>query len=834
MIIVGTVREGVSGVRALAVALLVAAAACGAGAACAQAATKLPSSYRLIDLGPLGGPPPSIVPIGPLFVSRTTHLIFDSVSGAMWNFSSGTPVKTQYSVPANFQAFAMNDSGTVVGDVTEPDGSTEFGLWSKGTFTPMSNITQTVTVGYGSGATSNTVEATAENTILLSINDSGEVVGVSSPTCVAPISQSGNPDCTTGTIAVHLQGSGGSFYTEVPQSTYDGCPLLTNPNLPVGDFLDAAFGVDDTGTAYGFWCGFDSLAAGASSPVLLQYNATNPPDFGAFVDLDNGYPDDTFPSNAQINASGHMVFALNPSLFSNGFAGNTDIYYVPGSASYTRFTSPSTETPPALNDANIALGGATPATTSGATAVLLWQPGMPAMTTVPLTIPKTLDPSYESSGIQLDGIDDGDDVVGSMFATGDRTTEAVLAVPGCPAGQAGALDAGGRRRAHAAATPQCGLDVTIKPRGKSKAGLSRDDASGAAFISESDDKTCLSGCTAVEVTVKNAKHKVVKNASVQASVTAITGGVPDYPSGHPSPGYVCNAAKPTDCGNGNYLTGLKTDKHGHVELLYWAPGLTSRESATLTVDAESSCNASQCPTQKLTGSASKALSVGPNVIWSSSMTLDDKTIEGLRKWHESATLMGALKDKGIETLIEAAVTRAASFLIEEEEAFELAENAIDGASGIAGDWHEKNLVNEFTALFLGGFHVSPIGLGITNNGANHFTAIPPNSVRKAIAEPANIAFGSDSVMWRLAIGEDTAEQEHLKGPQSASLTAFEVSYCEQGRECGPGWALRPGIRSYIDFEMQVRSPDGVVLPYSQVVIPYNARAWMESQFREFH
>jgi hypothetical protein len=95
-------------------------------------------------------------------------------------------------------------------------------------------------------------------------------------------------------------------------------------------------------------CGFDSLAAGASSPVLLQYDVTIAPDSGAFVNLDNGYPDVTFPSNAQINGSGHMVFALNPTFDGNGFAGSSDIYYVPGSASYTTFTSPSTETPPAI------------------------------------------------------------------------------------------------------------------------------------------------------------------------------------------------------------------------------------------------------------------------------------------------------------------------------------------------------------------------------------------------------------------------------------------------------------------------------------------------------
>jgi hypothetical protein len=62
------------------------------------------------------------------------------------------------------------------------------------------------------------------------------------------------------------------------------------------------------------------------------------------------------------------------------------------------------------------------------------------------------------------------------------------------------------------------------------------------------------------------------------------------------------------------------------------------------------------------------------------------------------------------------------------------------------------------------------------------------------------------------------------------LTAFEVSYCQQGKECGPGYHDRKGITPYLDLELTSSTHDDVVFPFTQAVTPYNARAWMTTQF----
>ncbi|MGO9971507.1 MAG: hypothetical protein ACLP01_01490 [Solirubrobacteraceae bacterium] len=68
------------------------------------------------------------------------------------------------------------------------------------------------------------------------------------------------------------------------------------------------------------------------------------------------------------------------------------------------------------------------------------------------------------------------------------------------------------------------------------------------------------------------------------------------------------------------------------------------------------------------------------------------------------------------------------------------------------------------------------------------------------------------------------------------LRVYEVSYCQQGLDCGPGYqGLAPahhgadGIQPYLYFEFTADA--GGYLPFADSFItPYNAEAWLFSQF----
>ena len=373
----------------------------------------------------------------------------------------------------------------------------------------------------------------------------------------------------------------------------------------------------------------------------------------------------------------------------------------------------------------------------------------------------------------------------------------------------------------------CDLDVVVEMSKRFHAGLSRDGIADAAFIDQGSEK-CQSGCAEVTATVTDSKGKRVSGAEISASVTGITASVPAYPKGGSSPGFLCDAAQPTHCGSGGEITDLKTNGNGQVSLLYWAPGVTSRQSATVTVDA-SACTTS-CRSGSESGQGNAAVTVAPNAIYSAHFNLSADEAKALAEWSQSKTLGEVLKDHAIELLIATAVGKAAEELIEEEKAAEAIHEIADNGLKARSFYTSSNLEEQFMWLFLAGLKLSPTGLGDPPDEQS-VSAVPGDPFEKAFVGAGNLLQLGNGLLWKLGVAEHATEEEGKLGPQVVHLTAYEVSYCEQGKECGPGYHDRNGIRPYLDLELTSSTHDDVVFPFTQAVTPYNARAWMTTQFR---
>ena len=164
---------------------------------------------------------------------------------------------------------------------------------------------------------------------------------------------------------------------------------------------------------------------------------------------------------------------------------------------------------------------------------------------------------------------------------------------------------------------------------------------------------------------------------------------------------------------------------------------------------------------------------------------------------------------------------------------EVVEKVEGGAGALIGGVEQMLGIARATQLqwiFLSGFKVSPTGLGQSPNG-DVVSTKPARAFEDVWIKQGNIMrIGSVGLLWQLALDELDAKDKGALTDQSAHLNVFEVSYCRQGKECGPGYHDRPGIAPYLDFEMTVGEHDHTIMGYQQVAFPYNARAWFLTQF----
>ena len=199
--------------------------------------------------------------------------------------------------------------------------------------------------------------------------------------------------------------------------------------------------------------------------------------------------------------------------------------------------------------------------------------------------------------------------------------------------------------AAASTTGSCPLTVQVTPIDGGKAGLSY-HRPNAAFLGGavanglggSVDRTCLSGCIDVRVTVTD-PHKLqhgkparVADAKIEATLTPIARDdiATGYPSGSsPGTGYLCalravrSADKvllgldATDNCHAGLLQGVTTDDQGQVYLRYWAPGLINDLSTpvTINVQARKPCSSNGCSLKSGTGTASPPLNPKAFVVY---------------------------------------------------------------------------------------------------------------------------------------------------------------------------------------------------------------------------
>lgn len=376
----------------------------------------------------------------------------------------------------------------------------------------------------------------------------------------------------------------------------------------------------------------------------------------------------------------------------------------------------------------------------------------------------------------------------------------------------------------------CNLRVTFTPT-PMLGGLSRDGAFGATFINESTE-ACMSGCEKITVTVTNDQNQKIKNALIEASVTPITTGLAAYASSaKPSSGYLCSATAPTQCGSGALIDDLRTNGSGQVSLLYWPPPVTTKtETAKITVKAQVANCGTSCSNMNLTGENTMPITVKAHVIYQADMDVPEHLADVLAEWKDDVAWIHIFGDEIQDHAFDEEVEKAAEYFIEEEKIAEEASTAVTLSAKVItkliDDSHDEQLMD----IFLAGLQVSPTGLGDAPDD-RVVSLWPGRRFRDAMIEKGNVmGIGSTGLLWKLALDEATEKEKHKLTDQTAHLNVFEVSFCTQGKQCGPGYHDESGIQPYLDFELTVGIHDHTILPYTQIVTPYNAHAWMLTQF----
>ncbi len=433
----------------------------------------------------------------------------------------------------------------------------------------------------------------------------------------------------------------------------------------------------------------------------------------------------------------------------------------------------------------------------------------------------------------------------------------------CPAATAGAHDqaavAAGHQTAMAAAPRAGGCPLTVKVTGSETltSGLTHRrylNPNFARFFGE-DDK-CQSGCTDLVVTVtdpSNDNKPVPEGTDVQASVQPIPGGIAPYPlfepySVHratPGAGYLCIGgvvASAAGCGNGSLEVTTHTDDKGQVKLRYWAPGVLQEEKVLLTVKAQLSCTgSSSCPLGEETGETSPdpTLTIEPNVVIGTVQAPADGQLtpqeeELLAEWTKFDLRKSAAKfltTHGAEAALKAALKK-------------MFEAEAEGPVALAAFIAELSAASEeeqgFMALVLNAFNVRERGLGDTSTAIVSYHREPPTPARWFLLEFAadNGPFGIDGggLTWRYGKALELSKLPRELGDQIMHLRVYEVSYCQQGLDCGPGYqGLAPGhradgIQPYLYFDFFAAKVAGYLPFADSFITPYNAEAWLFSQF----
>jgi hypothetical protein len=143
------------------------------------------------------------------------------------------------------------------------------------------------------------------------------------------------------------------------------------------------------------------------------------------------------------------------------------------------------------------------------------------------------------------------------------------------------------------------------------------------------------------------------------------------------------------------------------------------------------------------------------------------------------------------------------------------------------EWKEQY---GFMAMFLNAFDLSALGLGAAP--AEHLvTAAPSNALIEAVAGDGHppLHLGAKGVLWRYGQTRAFLDAQHKLTDQEIHLAVYEISECQQGRECGPGYLGEHGIHPSLYFLFTAEGPHLANTFIGKFVLRYNAHAWMYAQ-----
>ncbi len=382
-----------------------------------------------------------------------------------------------------------------------------------------------------------------------------------------------------------------------------------------------------------------------------------------------------------------------------------------------------------------------------------------------------------------------------------------------------------------------GLKVVVKKIGSSRSGLGiyrhfAGSTSSKAFFRPEQSKACVSGCTNILVTVTNPKTGApVPNATIESTVNDITGVT--------GSGFLCNEAD--DCGR-SVLLNTFTDDAGQVRLLYWSPGLI--QPADVTVNVLAKCVGSCSSGGLKQGSGKTSFTVKPYLIYQHTGDLSDAEATELAEWASGQSVLAIFGNVHSAADVAAAgLQQGLDFLVAAEIAAEKAEallEVVEAAEPIVGVlqipltgtelWERQG----FIATLVNTLDLSTIGLddspfermvsgapslGFENKLANYGTVAPLNA-------------GADGYLWQLGtrLAYLQAHNDPAFGSQSISLDVYEVSYCDDGKNCGPGYFGNAGIQPELYFVLNAAhgSGENTLVNYT-FTLPYDPNAWTESQ-----
>jgi hypothetical protein len=147
-------------------------------------------------------------------------------------------------------------------------------------------------------------------------------------------------------------------------------------------------------------------------------------------------------------------------------------------------------------------------------------------------------------------------------------------------------------------------------------------------------------------------------------------------------------------------------------------------------------------------------------------------------------------------------------------------------------WERESMI----AMFLQVMNLSPIGIGDPPSEASApssaSTSFSNKIVNYGVAVPFDI--GADGAWWGVA-QQLSKTHDDYKG-YGLVLKVYEVSTCQQGKDCEPGYANDPGeanvLREGIDPELAfylTLTYQGYNFGSYNFMLPYDAIAWTETQ-----